>query len=63
MWTHTKEVDAYLYVSFLTIFYMWADFFEVNTKFNVVEELIFIRARSVYSLPYPKLNNFFYYLK
>ena len=36
MWTHTKEVDAYLYVSSLTIFCMWADFFEVNRKFNVV---------------------------
>ena len=64
MWTHAKEVDAYLCVSSLTIlFCIWADFFEVNRKFNVVGELILIRTRSVYSLPYPKLNKIFYYLK
>jgi len=63
MWTHNKEVDAYLYVSSLTIICIWADFFEMNRKFNVVGELILIHARLLSTLPYPKLNEFFYYLK
>jgi len=45
------------------LFCIWADFFEVKRLFNVVGELILIRSRSVYSIPYSQLNNFFYYLK